>query len=65
MRDALQSTVDKQKENPDNHSKYNMSKSKKGDRVLLLSEGLRDTVVTNLGAENSSHASLDPFEYSR
>ena len=35
VRDALQSAVDKQKENADKHGRKNMSKFKKGDRVLL------------------------------
>ena len=41
VRDALQSAVDKQKENADKYGRKNTSKFKKGDRVLLSTEGLR------------------------
>ena len=65
VRDALQSAVDKQKDNADKHGMKYMRKFKKVDRVLLSTKGLRDTTVTKIGTSSSRHASLGYFEYSR
>ncbi|CAH0489286.1 unnamed protein product [Peronospora farinosa] len=62
VRDALQSAVDQQKENADKHGRKNMSKFEKGDRVLLSTEGLRDSAVTNLGASKLAPRFIGPFK---
>ena len=38
-----------------------MSKFKKGDSVLLSTEGLRDTTVTNLSARKLAPRLIGPF----
>ncbi|CAI5705840.1 unnamed protein product [Peronospora effusa] len=62
VRDALQSAVDQQKEKADKHGRKNMSKFEKGDRVLLSTEGLRDSAVTNLGASKLAPRFIGPFK---
>ncbi|KAG3010651.1 hypothetical protein PC120_g14942 [Phytophthora cactorum] len=51
VRDALQSAVDKQKENAD----------KRGERGLLSTTGIRDSAVTNLGASKLAPRFIRPF----
>ncbi|CAI5704106.1 unnamed protein product [Peronospora effusa] len=43
-------------------TRFNMSKFEKGDRVLLSTEGLRDSVVTNLGASKLAPRFIGPFK---
>ena len=59
--DAIQSAAYKQKESADKHSRKNMSKFKKGDRVVLSNEGLRDTAVSKLGASKLAPRINGPF----
>ena len=61
VRDALQSAVDKQKENADKHGRTNVSRYKKGDRVILSTEGVGDTEFTNLGASKFVPRFIGPF----
>ena len=65
VHDALQSAVDKQKENVDKHGQKYISRFKKGDRVLLSTEGLRYTAVTNLGARKLAPRFVGPSRYLR
>ena len=60
--ETLQSAVDKQKEYAASHGTKNTSQFKKGDRVLLSTEGLRDSAVTNLGASKLSPRFIGPFK---
>uniref|UniRef100_A0AAV1UDT5 Tf2-1-like SH3-like domain-containing protein n=1 Tax=Peronospora matthiolae TaxID=2874970 RepID=A0AAV1UDT5_9STRA len=61
VRDTLRSAVDKQKANADKRGRKNTSTFKKGDRVLLTTEGLRDSAVTNLGASKLAPRFIGPF----
>ncbi|OWY94711.1 polyprotein [Phytophthora megakarya] len=61
VRDALQCAVDKQKENADKHGRKNMASFHTGDRVLLSTEGIRTSAVTNLGANKLAPRFIGPF----
>ena len=61
VRDTLRSAVDRQKANADKRGRKNMSTFKKGDRVLLSTEGLRDSAVNNLGANKLAPRFIGPF----
>ncbi|OWY94071.1 polyprotein [Phytophthora megakarya] len=61
VRDALQAAVDRQKLNADKRGRKNMTKFKTGDRVLLSTEGIRDSAVTNLGASKLAPRFIGPF----
>ena len=61
VRDALQSAVNKHKENADKRGRKNMISFKKGDRVLLSTEGLRDSAFTNLGTSKLAPRFIGPF----
>jgi len=62
VRDALQVAVDKQNENADRRGLKNMSSFRRGDRVLLSTEGIQGTVVTNLGANKLAPRFIGPFK---
>ena len=62
VRDALRSAVDKQKKNADKHGRKYMSKLVKGNRVLLSTEVLRDSAVTNTGARKLAPRFIGPFK---
>ena len=62
VRDAVQAAVDKQKENADKNGRKNMNKFVKGDRVLISTDGLRDSAVTNLGASRPAPSFIGPFK---
>ena len=62
VRDSLQTAVDLQKENADKHGRKNMSKFEKGDHVLVSTEGLRDSAVTNLGASKLARRFIGPLK---
>ncbi|OWZ09395.1 hypothetical protein PHMEG_00017910 [Phytophthora megakarya] len=62
VRDALQAAVDRQKLNADKRGRKNMTKFKTGDRVLLSTEGIRDSAVTNLGASKLAPRFIGPFK---
>ncbi|OWY91464.1 polyprotein, partial [Phytophthora megakarya] len=61
VRDALQAAVDRQKLNADKRGRKNMTKET-GDRVLLSTEGIRDSAVTNLGASKLAPRFIGPFK---
>ncbi|KAE8988364.1 hypothetical protein PR002_g21789 [Phytophthora rubi] len=61
VRDALQDAVDKQKENADKRGRKNMAKFETGDQVLLSTDGIRSSAVTNLGASKLAPRFIGPF----
>ncbi|KAE9163869.1 hypothetical protein PF005_g30264 [Phytophthora fragariae] len=61
VRDALQDAVDKQKENADKRGRNNMATFETGDQVLLSTDGIRSSVVTNLGASKLAPRFIGPF----
>lgn len=61
VRDSLQAAVDKQKENADRRGRKNASAFKSGDRVLLSTEGIQSSAVTNLGANKLAPRFIGPF----
>ncbi|KAE8880188.1 hypothetical protein PF005_g11794 [Phytophthora fragariae] len=58
VRDALQDAVDKQKENADKRGRKNMATF---DQVLLSTDGIRSSAVTNLGASKHAPRFIGPF----
>ncbi|KAE9011934.1 hypothetical protein PR001_g15782 [Phytophthora rubi] len=58
VHDALQDAVDKQKENADKRGRKNMSTFEK---VLLSTDGIRSSTVTNLGASKLAPRFIGPF----
>ncbi|GMF28852.1 unnamed protein product [Phytophthora fragariaefolia] len=50
VRDAHQVAVDRQKANADQRGRKNMSSFRRGERVLLSTDAIQGTAVTNLGA---------------
>ncbi|KAG2778518.1 hypothetical protein Pcac1_g11308 [Phytophthora cactorum] len=61
VRDALQSAVDKQKENTDKRCRKHTVSFTTGERVLLSTTGTRDSAVTNLGASKLAPHFIGPF----
>ncbi|KAE8886859.1 hypothetical protein PF001_g9031 [Phytophthora fragariae] len=61
VRDALQDAVDKQKENADKRGRKNMATFETGDQVLLSTDGIRSSAVTNLGASKLAPRFIGPF----
>ena len=59
MRFSLEKTNKKRMQTK--HGSKNMSIFKKGDRVLLSTEGLGDTTVNNLGASKLAPRFFGPF----
>ncbi|KAE9180423.1 hypothetical protein PF005_g23279 [Phytophthora fragariae] len=62
VRDALQDAVDKQKENADKRGRKNMATFATGDQVLLSTDGIRSSAVTNLGASKLAPRFIGPFK---
>ncbi|KAE8965580.1 hypothetical protein PF011_g28234 [Phytophthora fragariae] len=62
VRDALQVDVDRQKANADRRGRKNMSSFRRGERVLLSTEGIQGTAVTNLGANKLAPRFIGPFK---
>ncbi|KAE8981775.1 hypothetical protein PR001_g23908 [Phytophthora rubi] len=62
VRDALQVAVDRQKANADRRDRKNMSSFRRGERVLLSTEGIQGTAVTNLGANKLAPRFIGPFK---
>ncbi|KAE9238092.1 hypothetical protein PF005_g375 [Phytophthora fragariae] len=60
--DALQVAVDRQKANADRRGRKNMSSFRRGERVLLSTEGIQSTAVTNLGANKLAPRFIGPFK---
>ncbi|GMF24811.1 unnamed protein product [Phytophthora fragariaefolia] len=58
VRDALQATADQQKANADRRGRKNMLSFRRDDRVLLSTDGIQGSAVTNLGANKLGHVSL-------
>ncbi|POM68620.1 Polyprotein, partial [Phytophthora palmivora] len=61
VRDALQDAVDKQKENADKRGRKNMATFRIGEKVLLSTDGIRSSAVTNLGASKLAPRIIGPF----
>ncbi|KAG3172821.1 hypothetical protein PI126_g1148 [Phytophthora idaei] len=61
VRDALQSAVDKQKENADKRGRKHTVSFTTGERVLLSTTGIRYSAVTNLGASKLAPRFIGPF----
>ncbi|KAE9278664.1 hypothetical protein PF008_g28559 [Phytophthora fragariae] len=62
VRDALQVAVDRQKANADRRDRKNMSSFRRGERVLLSTDGIQGTAVTNLGANKLAPRFIGPFK---
>ncbi|KAE9338451.1 hypothetical protein PF008_g12064 [Phytophthora fragariae] len=62
VRDALQVAVDRQKANEHRRGRKNMSSFRRGERVLLSTEGIQGTAVTNLGANKLAPRFIGPFK---
>ncbi|GMF23678.1 unnamed protein product [Phytophthora fragariaefolia] len=60
--DALQVAVDRQKANADRRGRKNISSFRRGERVLLSTDGIQGTVVTNLGASKLEPCFIWPFK---
>ncbi|CAI5712590.1 unnamed protein product [Peronospora destructor] len=61
VRDALQEAVDEQKENADKRGRNNMDIFLIGDKVLLSTDELRNSAVTNLSANKLAPRFIGPF----
>ncbi|KAE9320106.1 hypothetical protein PR003_g17809 [Phytophthora rubi] len=59
VREAHQVAVDRQKANANRRGRKNMSSFRRGERVLLSTDGIRGTAVTNLGANKLAPRLLD------
>ncbi|KAE8980405.1 hypothetical protein PR001_g24282 [Phytophthora rubi] len=62
VRDALQVAVDGQKANADRRGRKNVSSFRRGERVLLSTDGIQSTAVTNLGANKLAPRFIGPFK---
>ncbi|ETN00611.1 hypothetical protein PPTG_17824 [Phytophthora nicotianae INRA-310] len=65
VRDALQAAVDKQKENADKRGRKNKAKFTTGERVLLSTDGIRNSAITNLGASKLAPRFIGPFKITK
>ncbi|KAE8875292.1 hypothetical protein PF003_g40586 [Phytophthora fragariae] len=65
VRDALQDAVDKQKENADKRGRKNIATFATGDQVLLSTDGIRSSAVTNLGASKLAPLFIGPFKVTK
>ncbi|GMF17714.1 unnamed protein product [Phytophthora fragariaefolia] len=61
VRDVLQDAVDKQKENADMRGRKNMATFTIGEQVLLSTDSIRSSAVTNLGASKLAPRFIGPF----
>jgi len=62
VRDALQAAVDKQQENTDRRGRKNEMFFRRGDRVLLSTDGIQGSAVTTLGANKLAPRFIGPFK---
>ncbi|GMF59002.1 unnamed protein product [Phytophthora fragariaefolia] len=62
VRDALQAAADQQKVNADRRGRKNMLSFRRGDRVLLSTDGIQGSAVTNLGANKLAPHFIGPFK---
>ncbi|GMF43858.1 unnamed protein product [Phytophthora fragariaefolia] len=60
VRDALQASADQQKANADRRGRKNMLSFRRGDRVLLSTDGIQGSAVTNLGANKLAPRFIEP-----
>ncbi|GMF59050.1 unnamed protein product [Phytophthora fragariaefolia] len=65
VRDALQEAVDKQKENADTRGRKNMATFTIGEQVLLSTDSIRSSAVTNLGARKLAPRFIGPFRVTK
>ncbi|GMF49540.1 unnamed protein product [Phytophthora fragariaefolia] len=63
VHDALQVAVDCQKANADRRGRKNMSSFRRGERVLLSTDIIQGTAVTNLGANKLAPRFIGPFKF--
>ncbi|GMF46125.1 unnamed protein product [Phytophthora fragariaefolia] len=61
VRDALQAAADQQKANADRRGRKNTLSLRRGDIVLLSTDGIRGSAVTNLGANKLAPRFIGPF----
>ncbi|KAG2763782.1 hypothetical protein PC129_g13426 [Phytophthora cactorum] len=61
FQDALQTAVEKQKENAYKRGRKHTDSFTTGERVLLSTTGIRDSAVTNLGAIKLAPRFIGPF----
>ncbi|GMF43233.1 unnamed protein product [Phytophthora fragariaefolia] len=62
VRDALQAAAGQQKVNADRRGRKNMLSFRRGDRVLLSTDGIQGSAVTNLGANKLAPRFIGPFK---
>ncbi|KAE8905878.1 hypothetical protein PF003_g10293 [Phytophthora fragariae] len=62
VRNALQVAVDRQKANADRRDRKSLSSFRRGERVLVSTEGIQGTAVTNLGANKLAPRFIGPFK---
>lgn len=60
--EAIAAAVDKQKASANERGRKNREKFKVGDSVLLSTTGLKETIVTNLGASKLAPRYISPFK---
>ncbi|KAE8913177.1 hypothetical protein PF005_g5233 [Phytophthora fragariae] len=61
VRDARQATVKKQKDNADKRGRKEMTTFDTGDQVLMSTDGIHSSEVTNLGASKLAPRFIGPF----
>ncbi|GMF53753.1 unnamed protein product [Phytophthora fragariaefolia] len=62
VRDALQATADQQKANEDRRGRKNTLSFRRGDMVLLSTDGIQCSAVTNLGANKLAPRFIGSFK---
>ncbi|GMF51231.1 unnamed protein product [Phytophthora fragariaefolia] len=62
VRDALQAAADQQKAKADRRGQINMLSFRRGDRVLLSTDGIQGSAVTNLGANKLAPRFIGPLK---
>ncbi|KAE9246799.1 hypothetical protein PF004_g4626 [Phytophthora fragariae] len=62
VRAALQAAVDRHKANADRRGRKYMPSFRRGERVLLSTDGIQVTAVTNLGANKLAPRFIGPFK---
>ncbi|GMF15038.1 unnamed protein product [Phytophthora fragariaefolia] len=62
VRDALQAAADQQKANTDRRGRKNTLSFRRGDRVLLSTDGIQGSAATNLGANKLAPRFIGPFK---
>ncbi|GMF39249.1 unnamed protein product [Phytophthora fragariaefolia] len=62
VRDALPAAADQQKANAERWGRKNMLSFRRGDSVLLSTDGIQGSAVTNLGANKLAPRFIGPFK---